>query len=598
MVLIAFFKRRLTKALTTVFLLSPLNFFLAESVTGMKIVYDKVYQLNGQETMIKRILRNGSNFLSRRQTSILSAASVVMVMIAISRLLGLVRNRVLAHFFSAEDLAVYFAAFRLPEVIFEILVFGSLSSAFIPTFTTYLSRKKKKEAWQVAALSLNLALLIFAFFAFLIFLFARPLYQILAPGFTPAQLDQTAKLARLLLLAQGFFVFSYFLTGVLESLQRFLVPALAPLFYNLSIILGTLFWAESRGIFAPTLGAVGGALIHFLIQLPLALSLGFRPKLSLNFSHPGVKEIKTLALPRIIELSALQVNKSAELFLASLVSSAAYTHFTFANSLQLLPVGLFGASLAKASLPALSRLSAKGNQQRFGQTLIACFNEIIFLVIPCSVFLAVLRIPLVRLVFGAARFTWESTVQTGQTLSAFCLSIFAQALVYLLTRAFWSTHETKTPVVVSIFSIFLNIVLGGFFILVLHWSIWSLALAFSLASIVQALILFWLLIRKFDVLMPAKIILPFCKVVLASFFSGGLMYFCLKILDRLVFDTHYAINVIFLTALVGSVGLVSYLFLTYVFGLKELTVFTKFLAKLKHPGALKAKISVEEDLNP
>ena len=216
--------------------------------------------------MIKKVLRQGSGFLTQRQTNILSAALVIMIMVAASRVLGLVRNRVLAHFFSAETLAVYFAAFRLPEVVFEVLVFGALSSAFIPTFTAYFSKGKSTEAWYVASISLNFALFIFLIFAIPVFIFARQLYQIMAPGFSNQQLFLVAKLTRILLIVQGFFVLSYFLTGVLESLQRFLIPAMAPLFYNLGIILGSLFLSGKFGILAPAVGAVIGSFFHFFIQ--------------------------------------------------------------------------------------------------------------------------------------------------------------------------------------------------------------------------------------------------------------------------------------------------------------------------------------------
>jgi len=554
--------------------------------------------------MFKGFLRNGSNLLTRRQTSILSAAMIIMVMVAASRVLGLVRNRVLAHFFSVEVLSIYFAAFRLPETIFEVLIFGALSSAFIPTFTTYLSRKQKDQAWYVAAVSLNFAVLIFAALALLVFILAKPIYGLIAPGFEPAAIEQIASLTRILILAQGFFVISFFLTGVLESLQRFLIPALAPVFYNLGIILGAVFFSNRLGIYAPTMGAVVGAFLHFVIQLPLAVHLGFRPQRRLDFHHPGVREIGRLAAPRMVELSFLQLGKSAELFLASLVSTAAYTYYTFANSLQLLPISLFGMSIAKASLPTLSRHAAKEDLKRFRETFVSSFGEILFLVLPFSIFLAVLRVPVVRLTFGTARFTWESTVQTGYTLSAFSLGIFSQALIYLLNRAFYALHDTNTPVRVSIGSIFINILLGVIFILGLGWPIWSLAFAFSLASILQMVILFLLLARQFTVKEKRLIAFTSLKIVFASLTSGGVMFLLLKILDRsvwdkklsflgrlglalpttfdhFVLDTRYTLNLIYLTLIVGLTGALVYLSLAWLLRLREIAVFGRLLARIR-----------------
>jgi putative peptidoglycan lipid II flippase len=553
--------------------------------------------------MFKKVWRS-FNFLNSEQGSIFSAAFVVMVMIAVSRVLGLVRNRVLAHFFSAETLSVYFAAFRLPEVVFEILIFGALSSAFIPTFTSYLSRREHQEAWYITSVSINIALALFLLTAIPFWIFSRPLYQIVAPGFNSSQVEVVARLARILFLSQGFFILSYFLTAVLESFKRFLVPAIAPLFYNLGIILGTIIGANRWGIYAPTIGAVFGAFFHFLVQIPLAVRLGFRPRLKLDFFHPGVRKIGRLALPRVIELTFLQITKATELFFASLVSAAAYTYFTFANSLQLLLVGLFGVSVAKASLPTFSYQTANGDLSQFKKTFISLFNKIIFLTMPGAVFLAVLRIPLVRLIFGAARFTWESTVQTGLALSAFCLSIFAQALIYLLTRAFWAFQETKTPVKISLSTIFLNIFLGAVFILGFQLPIWSLALSFSLSTLVQMVLLLSFLIPKFKEFELKKILLPFGKITFASLIAGSLMFVFLKILDRsvwdkrlsflkwfglklpvsfnyFVLDTRYTSNLIFLTAIVSLIGLLTYLALVKILKVEELKLFSHFFRRFK-----------------
>ena len=550
-------------------------------------------------------------FLNQRQTNIFSAATIIGSMIAASRVLGLVRNRVLAHFFSAEELSIYFAAFRLPETIFGILVFGIISSAFIPVFVGYLSKKKKKEAWHVASVILNATFLTFTFLALLIFIFAKPLYQLITAGFTPKQIEEVVSLTRILIFAQAFFVLSYFLTGILESFQRFLIPAIAPLFYNLGIILGTILLSNRFGIFAPTLGAVLGSALHLAIQVPFCSLLGFSPALKLDFSHPGVRKIGELAFPRIIELAILEFSKSIELFLASLISTAAYTWFTFASSLQLFPVSLFGTSIAKATLPTLSYRSTDKNLTEFKKIFLSSFKQILFLTIPFSIFLAVLRIPVVRLAFGASRFTWKSTIETSQTLSVFCLSISAQALTFLLARAFYALHQTATAVKASVLSIFLNITLSFLFILIFHFPIWGLALSFSISSICHVFILFYLLNKKinFD---KKQLFSPFIKVLFASLLAGSLMFFLLKIFDRsvwdkklsflgryglalpttfehFVLDTHYTINLALLTLFVSLTGIISYLFLAWVFRIEELAVFKNSILSMKNGKAAKTK---------
>lgn len=537
------------------------------------------------------------NFFSQRQKSIFSAATLISTMMALSRLLGLLRNRVLAHFFSAEEISLYFAAFRLPEVVFDVLVFGAISAAFIPTFITFFARNKK-EAWEMTATISTLAIIIFVCLSLFVFFFSQPLYQLMLPSFKTVEIQKTTSLARILFLAQGFFLLSYFLTGILESLQRFFVPAIAPVLYNLSIITGTIIFSQRFGLYGPVLGAVIGAGLHFLIQFPLALSLGLKPKIKLNFSHPGLKRIIKLATPRVFELSILELRKIAELFFSSLVSGGAYAWFTFANSLQLLPVALFGTSIAKATLPTLSSFVARQEMKKFKKVFLSSFNQILFLAMPASVFLTVLRIPVVRLAFGAARFTWQSTVETGYTLSAFSLSIFAESLNLLLARAFYALYKTKTAVKISVVCILTGIVLNFLFILVFHLPIWGLALSFSLASLLQFLILLHCLDDEVGGFPRKNLFQPFLKISFSSLFSGSLMYFLLKIFDRsawdkrlsflgklglalpttferFVLDTRYTINLIILLTIVSLAGITTYLVLAYLFQIEALIVFKK-----------------------
>ncbi|MDP1538939.1 MAG: lipid II flippase MurJ, partial [bacterium] len=268
------------------------------------------------------LFRKFRDLIFSRQADILSAAFVLGASVLASRFLGLVRDRVLAHYFGSEEIALYFAAFRLPDTLFEILILGALSSAFIPTFIAYISRKKEEEAWRVAGVMMNLSLLVFLVLAALVFAFAVPFSSFLAPGFSTADISLMASLTRILLATQGFFVLSFFLTGVLKSYQRFLVPALAPIFYNLAIIAGAVFFAGRAGIYAPAWGAVLGALLHLAVQVPLAVRLGFRPAISLNVFHPGVRKIFRLAAPRVLELAFLQILKASDLFFASLITTA------------------------------------------------------------------------------------------------------------------------------------------------------------------------------------------------------------------------------------------------------------------------------------
>ncbi len=536
------------------------------------------------------LLAKGRKIFSSQQSTVLSAATIIMIMVVASRILGLVRQRILASYFTPEELSLFFAAFRLPDLIFEVLVFGTFSAAFIPVFTS-LIKKDRVEAWRVAATVVNIGLMAFFILAVLLALFSSHLYGILAPGFTNGQQEQIVALTRILFAAQGFFVVSYVLTAVLESSRRFFVPSVAPLFYNLGIIFGTLLLARRMHLMAPVIGVIVGAALHFLIQLPLALKLGFRFRPGV-FLDENVKKIGKLATPRMIEVSAMQVTKTAELFLASLISTASYTYLTLGNTIQLLPVGLFGTSIAKASLPTLSR--QVGRVPLFRKTLFDSLYQMVFLILPLSAALIVLRIPIVRLLFGTDIFDWGATVQTGMVVSAFAVGVVFQAAAGLLARAFYAMHDTKTPVAVSMISLSVDLILAFTFVKTLGLAAWSLALAYSLGVFIQGTTLFILVNRRLKSNLTLKVFIPLIKSTLASLISGGVMYFMLKFFDRwvwltkppvnipferFVLDTRYTTNLLALTVIVVATGVAVYFLTSFLLKSEELTNFVGLIKR-------------------
>lgn len=556
------------------------------------------------------IFRKIQEFFYSRQVDILSAALILGGSALASRVLGLIRNWVLADHFPVEEISIFFAAFRFPETFFEILVLGSLSAAFIPTFVSYISRKKEEEAWETTGIVLNLALGTFLLLSVLIFLFAVPLSRLIAPGFAAAEVSLMANLTRILIFTQGFFVLSFFLTGALKSYQRFLVPALAPLLYNLGIIGTTLIFAPSWGIYAPAWGAVLGAVLHFGIQVPIAARLGFRPVWSLNFRHPGVRRIIRLAAPRVAEIGFLQVLKTAEVVFASLISTASFTYLTFSRSLEMIPVSLFGLSLADAALPALSRRG-----RGFERTFFSVFRQILFLTLPMAAAFAVLRIPLVRLAFGASQFDWPATVQTGYALSMFAIGIIGQAATLHFVRAFYALQDTDTPVVVGIADVVLNVALYAYFTLVLLLPAWGLALAFAISALAQAAVLGVLLIRRAE-LDLREFVIPGLKVGFAALASGSVMYFLLKVLDRsawdrnlsflgrwalpepwpqFVLDTRYTANLIVLTLIVFMAGMGVYLLACRLLRVEELNLIPSVWKRIRAPRRVKVPPASIED---
>jgi putative peptidoglycan lipid II flippase len=527
--------------------------------------------------MINDLFSSGKKLFLKPQNSILSAASIIMFMVVVSRVLGLVRQRTLAHYFIPSDLSLFFAAFRLPDTIFEVLVFGTFSSAFIPVFAKLIKRDKA-DAWDVAGRVVNIGLLSFLGLALIFGAGAEKIYSVIAGGYSENDIKTIASLARILFFAQGFFVVSYVLTGVLESLRRFLIPALAPVFYNLGIIFGTILLSDKYGLMGPVIGVVIGAGLHLLIQLPMSLKLGFRFSKNLGVT-PEVGRVGTLAAPRVIDLAFDQIGKNLELFLASLISKASFTYFTFANTLQVLPITLFGTSLAKAALPSLSQND--DNPERFRSILLSTIYQAIFFAAPFSAALIVLRIPIIRLVYGTDIFDWEATVQTGTVLSVFALGVTFQILVSILSRAFFALHDTKTPVKISLLG--LTILVIGDLVLVLKFKfpVWALAASFSAGYFVESIILYVIMNKKINKLFEADVLKRIGKMFAAAIASAGVMYFFLKFFDRynwikslsfvgqlepasipfekFVLDTRYTFDLVILTAIVFVFGIATYL---------------------------------------
>lgn len=518
-----------------------------------------------------------------------------MVMVLASRILGLVRNRVYVHYFAPGDLGTFLAAFTLPDTIFEILTNGIMASAFIPVFSKYLHKKEKMEAWYVSAITLNILLLFFAVFSIVILLFTRQVYNFITPGFSPEQIEQVVNFARIFLIAQMFFSASYLLGAILETHQRFIISSIAPLFYNLGIILTTVFFASTLGLYAPVLGVAIGAMLHFLVQLPFAIKLGFRPIFSLNFFDKGVQEIGKLAAPRLLELVFLRAKSFVDLFIASSFGSAGVTYFRFGDALTSLPTALFALSISKASLPQLSKLAVQGKMEEYKRTFGNSFKEILFLVLPISIFIAVLRLPIVRLVYGDAQFDWQSTLTTGYVVSAFSLGIFSYSLALLTTRAFYALQDTKTPVTIAIVTIIINAILGLAFLFVLNLPVWGLPLSSSISGIVQIIVLMILLSKKIGGFGQQQLARAFFKIITAASVAGAIMFILLKLLDRTVddkslwylgilglrlptnfdnflLDTHYTVNVIVLTFSVGTIGLLLYLLFCYILRVEELRI--------------------------
>jgi putative peptidoglycan lipid II flippase len=521
---------------------------------------------------VKNFWLNGRNLLVRRQSSILSAAFVIAVTYGASMALGILRERLLvARFYSCcrQQLDVYYAAFRLPDMIFQLVVIGALAAAFIPVFSEKLS-KDEEGAYRLASSLINLLLGFFLILGVIIFIAARPFSALITGNFTAAQVDLMAQMTRLMLFAQIFFLVSNFLSAIVQSHQRFLLPALSPIVYNLGIILSILLFSGPLGIWAATIGALVGAFFHFLIQVPLAFKLGFRYSLAFDWRNSGVQRVVRLMLPRTLALAASQVEATVSLFLATSLSPGSLTIYYLAQRLVDLPVRLLGTSIGQAALPLLSRQLAEEKVEEFKKTLGQSLGQILFIALPTTAIFLVLRVQLVRFAYGAKTFPWTATIMTGRTLAAVTFSIFSQSAVQLLVRGFYALHDTANPFVVSLVSVMINIGLSLLFVFSFQMGIFGLALAFSIANFFNFLLLLILFNWKKAQFIGRGEVVDWLKMAFASGLSGIVAWGSMRILDMFVFETSRAIPLLALTIVSALTGLGTYLILARLFKFKEL----------------------------
>jgi len=523
-----------------------------------------------------------NKILNHRSRTIFSAAFVLGIAALASRLLGLIRDRLLAGRFGAGDeLDIYFAAFRLPDLIFNILVLGAISSAFIPVFAEYFHRDKK-EAWILVNKVLNLAILACIILAGFLAIFTPQLMYLIAPGFTGSKRALTILLTRIMFLSPVLLGISSIFSGVVQYFQRFLVYSLAPIMYNLGIILGFFIFVPIWGIIGLAWGVVFGAFLHMLIQLPSAVYSGFKWKVVLNFSDKGIGKIFKLMIPRTMGLAGLQINFLVITAIASTLASGSITIFNFANNIQYVPIGILGIAFATALFPALSKAFVKQEKEEFSRDFSRTFSQTLFLIIPLSALFFILRAQIVRVILGTGQFSWIDTRLTAAALGIFSLSIFAQSLIPLISRAFYAFQNTRTPVLVSLVSILINIIFSFVFVWILKFSatsvslfseilklkgikeltILGLPLAFSLANIVNFIILLRLFAKKINWWQPKYVLNSCAKIILATLLAGLTAYACLYVL-ALILDTHTFIGIFFQAFIAAVIGLIIYFVTTF-----------------------------------
>jgi len=545
-------------------------------------------------------IKNKLGFLTHAQNTILSAAVIISLASGLNAILGIVKSRLLsAYFGTSSDLTIFFTADKIPGLLYSLFVVGALSTVFIPIYTEAIKEDKEK-AQDTASVIITVSTLLFILIGSCAFLFAENLIKLLSVSqFTPLEIQRGALLLRLMLGAQIILLISSFLTGLLQSHNRFLLPGLAPLFYNLGLIAGTIIFSNRYGILGPTYGVIIGAIAHLAIQLPGIKSIKYRYTCLFKLKNEYLRKFLELIPPRLLSVLVANGLNTVSNALAIIISKPAAIYLKFADQLQFFPINLFALSIASASLPTLSRQATSKNKEGFKKILVTSLHQMLFLVIPCSVILMVLRVPVIRLAYGTSRFSWEATVKTSYTLAFYSISIFAQSIIYLLNRSYYALKDTKTPVKISSLTAILNVSLSIFFIRKLNWGVWSIAFSYSITSIIDMFALFYLLAKKLDGFDLKQMGVPFIKMSYAATLMGISIYIPLKLLDRFVFDSTRTIQLLLITVITSLVGISAYLLFTKILNVEEVELLKKLIQRInlkrtmKKPEALKGVTEIK-----
>ncbi len=528
---------------------------------------------------MRSLLKKIEAIILTRQTTVFTSTLIISLMVIVARLFGFLRYRIFDGYFTPEQLDIFFAAFRIPDLIFEVLITGALTTSLIPFYIKYQNNRESQSINMSTII--NIVMLTLAGVIVILSFFLKPIMTVITPGFSAEKIQIITNFSYVLLLGQlPFFVLGTFLTGISQAKKAFLIPSLAPIIYNVSIIIVTFFFSKTLYLYAPVVGVVVGALLFFIIQLPILLVAQFEYRFIIKNS-PAVKEFFLISVPRILTSIVAQIDATIDLSLASLLGSGSYTVFYLAQHLHLLPVAVLGISFGQASLPYLSEMYNEKDNSKLKEVIVSSVLNIFFLTIPIMGFFIVTRTPIVRFFFGGPKFDWSATIATAVTFSVFSLAIPFHSIYYFLTRCFYAIFDSKTPFTISLVSIAINTVASLLFILVFKLPVWSLAISFTLSMVISVILLLGFLYKKLNGLDIKLLIVESTKISIAMTLSSVITYYIKKLLDNLIFDTTRTLNVFLLLLTLFVCYFSMFAFFAWVLNVKEFSLIHKMFEKVK-----------------
>lgn len=505
------------------------------------------------------------------------AAGVVGMATLLSRVFGFIRDMVVAAFFGAGVATdAFFVAFRIPNMMRRLLGEGSLTVAFVPIFTEYLTKKSKEEAIELANVVFTILSIILVVLSLLGVIFAPLIVRAIAFGFDK-QFELAVFLTRLMFPYIFFICLVALCMGILNSLRHFAAPALSPVILNICMIIATLllhpFFAEP--IVALAIGVMIGGVLQLAMQWPFLLKMGVRLKLNFNFQHPGLKQMGKLFLMTLIGSSVYQFNVFIGTVFASLLPQGSVSYLYYADRIMELPLGVFAIAVGTATLPSLSEQAAKGSYEDLRHTLSFSLRLILFVAIPATVALIVLRVPIISVLFQRGAFGSAQAVLTAQALFYYALGLWAFSVIRVIDAAFFALQDRKSPLKAAFVALFVNI--AASIVLMYPLKHGGLALATSLASAVNVLMLAVILWKRIGPFLDGEFCRSLTTVLTASLIMGLVIYLIGLVLPWNIDASLYA-KALHLSTAIG-VGIITYFGVSLISRNTELTFFLDHLKR-------------------
>ncbi len=517
--------------------------------------------------------------LNNQSKTITGAALIIAGATLLSRVIGLLRDRIFAHYYGAGAVMdAYYAAFKIPDLIYNLLIVGALTAGFIPVFIRLFQQhgEDKSLAWRMANNVFNIAGIVLIILGCLGAVFAQHFAPLIAPGFSEENKALVITFTRIMFLSPIFLGMSMTLGGILQSLRKFLLYSIAPIFYNVGIIIGAVVFVPMFGVTGLAWGVVFGAVMHFALQFYGAWQSGYRWNWIFDLRDKEMILIAKLMGPRTLGLAITQINIVVVTILASWLPLGSVSVYNYANNLQGVPVGIIGIPFALAVFPVMSAAAAKNDMAEFAKNLSATIRQILFLIIPLSVAVMLLRAQIVRVIIGSGAFDWQATISTADALAFFALGLFAQSLIPLLARAFYSLTDTQTPFIIGVISGLISIIAA--LVLMKPLGVAGLALSCSIGAIVNTVILFIKLQQKTKVIEMEKILSSLYRVLIAAL-AMGLTVQWLKYPLAKIFNLDYFWGIFGQGFIAGAAGLAIYGLICYLLKVPEFMHFKNSFEK-------------------